>query len=381
MPNFGTTTTSIKYKTRALQKFFQKSMYVEVVNSDFEAQNVDDPKMKKKVDKKFKEFVVTTLTGGGWKPTDGKNDIVYTEIKEVISRLIIDKFLEIADKIYSVSAFASAVDNPDSEIIAQAGNALYEEMDGVLLKLYNKAGSGNWLGVNYNTGTVAISSAGVVTGTGTTFTASMVGLPFRAVGQSEFYRIKTFSSATSITIENDSDDTPSAYDGGTISAGTSYEIQAVAPLTVNKNTIAGLIAKASAILDNRKIPNDGKRWLALPTLAAKPILLAAPEWNVDIEKVHDETVVKGKVARAYGFDLYFLPDAWFMGNNINGFHCVGGHKAFITGAYGFINDVVAIEAEKNPGSHSDLIKGLFGHGEKVADERRKAGVAIFAKFE
>lgn len=379
MLNFGTTTTSVKYKTRALQKFFQKSMYAEVVNSDFEAANVSDPKMKKRVDKKYKEFVVTTLTGGGWKKTDGKSDITYTEIKEVISRLVVDQFLEIADKIYSVAAFASAVDNPDSELINQAGNALYEEMDQAILKLYNKAGAGNWIGTDYTTGTVAVDANGTVTGTGTSFTATMVGKPFQAVGQTDFYRVKSHTSATSIVIENDSDDTTSAYDGGVIAAGAGFVIQAATPLTLDKTKIASAIAKASAVLDNRAIPSD-KRWLALPTMSAKTVLLSAPEWNVDIEKVHDETVSRGKVARAYGFDLFFLPDAWFEGDNTNGFHCVGGHKSFITGAFGFINEVTAIAAKDNPGSHSDLIKGLFGHGEKVADERRKSGITIFAKF-
>lgn len=381
MADLGTTTTSIKYQTKALQKFFQRSMYVEVVNDNFEAQNVSDPKMKKSVDKKFKEFVVTTLSGGGWKSTDGVSALTYSKVTEVLSRLIVNTFLEITDEIPSVASFASAVDAPDSEIINQAGNALYEEMDKVLLAFYADAASGNWVGTSYVTGTVTVDvTTGAVTGVGTTFIAGMVGKPFKAAGHSKWYRVKTYTDATHIVIENDSDDVTSAYDGGAIGAGAAYEIQANTCLAVTKSNFKYYLDVLQAMLTTNKVPDDGKRWLALPALAAGPVLKAAPEFNVDIEKAHGEVVLKGLIAKASGFDLYFLPDAWFTGDNTNGYKCVGGHKSFITGAFGFLENIAVIEAENNPNGHSDLVKGLFGHGEKVADERRKAGVCLFAKF-
>lgn len=381
MAVLGSVTTSIKYQTKALQKFFQRSMYVEVVNDNFEAQNVTDPKMKKKVDKKFKEFVVTTLTGGGWKSTNGTDPISYTKVTEVLSRLVVGTFLEIADEIPSVAAFASSVDAPESDIIDQAANALYEEMDKAILAFYADAASGNWLGTSYTTGTVTVDvTTGAVTGSGTTFIAGMVGKPFKAAGHSKWYRVKTYTSATAIVIENDSDDQTSAYDGGAIGAGATFEIQANTCLAITKANFKYSLDVLSAMLDTQKVPNDGKRWMALPVMAAKPVLLAAPEFNVDIEKAHGEVVLKGMVAKASGFDLYFLPDAWFTGDNTAGYKCVGGHKSFITGAYGYLENIKTIPAEENQTGHSDLIKGLFGHGEKVADERRKAGVCLYAKF-
>lgn len=381
MAVLGTEVTSIKYQTKALQKFFQRSMYVEVVNDNFEAQNVSDPKMKKSVDKKFKEFVVTTLTGGGWKSTDGVSAITYTKVTEVISRLIVNIFLEIADEIPSVSAFASAVDAPDSEIIDQAGNALYEEMDKALLAFYADAASGNWLGTSFVTGTCTVDvTTGVVTHSATGFLASMAGKPFKAAGHTSWYRIKHYTSTSQIEIEDDSDDKVSAYTGGAITAGAAFEIQAHTCLAIVKTNIKYYLDVLSAMLDTQKIPNDGKRWLALPAMAAKPVLLAAPEMNVDIERVFGAVTEKGMVAKSSGFDLYFLPDAWFTGDNTNGYKCVGGHKAFITGAFGYLENITIIDAEHNTLGHSDYVKGLFGHGEKVADERRKAGVCFFAKF-
>lgn len=381
MSNFGTTTTAIKYQTKALQKFFMRSMYVDVVNDNFEAQNVSDPKMKKKVDKKFKEFVVTTLSGGGWKSTAGTGAITYTKVTEVISRLIVNTFLEIADELDSVASFASAIEDPNSEIINQAAQALYEEMDKALLAFYADAASGNWLGTSYTTGTVAITtSTGAVVGTGTTFAAGMVGKPFKAAGHTKWYRVKTFTDTTHIVIENDSDDQTSAYDGGAITAGATYEIQANTRVAITNSNFKYYLDVLSGMISKNGVPNDGKRWLALPELAAKPVLLKATELNPSIKEVFDETVAKGKVAKASGFDLYFLPDEWFTGDNTTGFYCVGGHKSFITGAFGYIENISVIPAEQNPNGHSDLVKGLFGHGEKVADERRKAGVCLFATF-
>jgi hypothetical protein len=382
MADFGTTSTSIKYQTKALKKFFKRSMYVDVVNNDFEAQNVTDKKMSKKVDKKWKEFVVTTLTGGGWKTTTGLAAITYSKVSEVLSRLVVDKFLEIADEIPSVAAFASAVENPDSEIIDQAGNQLYIEMDKAILAFYADAGAGNWLGTSYVTGTVTVTTAtGVVVGVGTTFTAAMEGKPFKAVGHSKWYRVKvgSYVDATHITIENDADDVATAYDGGTIT-GAAYEIQAATKASIIATNFKWHLDTLSAMLDARMIPNDGKRWLALPALVSKPVLLSAAQFNPDIERVYGDVVEKGMVAKASGFNLYFLPDEWFTGDNTNGYFCVGGHLSFLTGAFGYIENVSVIEAKDNPLGHSDLIKGLFGHGEKVADERRKAGVCLYAKF-
>jgi len=381
MAYLGATTTSVKYQTKALQKFFMRSMYVDVVNSDFEAQNVGDPKMKKSVDKKFKEFVVTTLSGGGWKSTDGVSTLSYSRVTEVISRLIINTFLEITDEIPSVDSFASAIDSPDSEIINQAGNALYEEMDQAILDLYGDAGSGNWLGTIEDSGTCAVAATtGVVTGSSTDFSSDMVGKPFKATGHSVWYRVKTYTSATQITIEDDSDDKTSAYTGGVINAGATYQVQADSKLAITNANIKYYLDTLSAMLDTAKIPNDGKRWLALPVAAAKPVLLAASQLVADIERVYDERVEKGLVAKCSGFNLYFLPDAWFTGNNTSGYFCPGGHKSFITGAFGFLENIAIIEADKNPNGHSDLIKGLFGHGEKVADERRKSGCVLYATF-
>lgn len=66
----------------------------------------------------------------------------------------------------------------------------------------------------YETGTVdATNNSATVTGTGTTFTAAMVGRKIRIDGQTGYYKILTFVSATEITLE-------APYAGDTVTGKT-----------------------------------------------------------------------------------------------------------------------------------------------------------------
>ena len=77
-------------------------------------------------------------------------------------------------------------------------------------------------GANATAGTVAVSAAGVVTGSGTAFTSAMTGVAFKLPGIARDFVIVTFTSATSITIQELDGST---YTGGVIAAGTSYIIR------------------------------------------------------------------------------------------------------------------------------------------------------------
>lgn len=67
----------------------------------------------------------------------------------------------------------------------------------------------------YTTGTASITNgSAAVTGTGTTFTAAMVGRKIRFNGETAYYRILSYTSATSITLEapyQGSDDTDATF--------------------------------------------------------------------------------------------------------------------------------------------------------------------------
>ena len=77
-------------------------------------------------------------------------------------------------------------------------------------------------GSNATAGTVAVSAAGVVTGTGTAFSQIMLGTPFKLPGIARDFVISAFTSTTSITIQELDGST---YTGGVIAAGSSYIVR------------------------------------------------------------------------------------------------------------------------------------------------------------
>lgn len=114
-----------------------------------------------------------------------------------------------------------AIDFP-SEIEVETGNGtnVWEVWQAIPLDvtggLVNTLG---FNGANATAGTVAVTAAGVVTGTGTAFSSLMAGLPFKLPGIARDFVVGTYTSATSITIQELDGST---YTGGVIAAGTSY---------------------------------------------------------------------------------------------------------------------------------------------------------------
>ena len=374
----GTTVTAQMFMVNTLKVFFRKSLIALITNNDFYSDAGDiDEKSTKSIRTKNQKFTISTLYSNGWTTYSGST-LTWNDVKEVVSTLVIDQFKSYSDKIASLSYFKSAVKDPKSSVIEHAGGLLRELVDQAVLDMVDDAGAGNWIGTSYTTGTVAIDASGNVTGSGTTFTSGMVGKPFKATGHSKWYRVKTYSSGTAIVIENDSDDEATSYDGGVISAGATYEIQANAKVALTKSNIAAYLTLAKVALDNYSIPEED-RFIVLPATAQVSINAAA-EFNRDLNQVFDATVVKGKVEDAYGFKMYYVPDSWVNGDNTNGYHCMFGHKSFITAGYGFIEPISIILSKENQTNFGDLVKGLYGFGLKVADERRRAGGKLLATF-
>ena len=371
--------------SNVLKLVFRKSFMPEVTNQDFYTPGDESMDSTQSIKSKNQKFAITTLYSNGWASYSG-SDLTFNKAQESVSTLTIDQFKAQADLIESLAAFKSSVSDPKSAVIASAGGKLKTLLDKYVLTFYADAGAGNWVGTDYVTGTVTVTTGtGAVTGSGTTFTAGMVGRPFKAAGHTKWYRVKTFSSTTSIVIEDDLDDEASVYTGGTIGAGAAYTIQAATAIALTKSNIAAYLAKCSQYLDESHTDNDEMqvptedRFLLIPAVA-KSVLLTASEFNRDIEMVFDKTVTNGLVARAYGMDVYIAPTGFFSGDNTNGIYAIFGHKSWLTAGYGFIEPVSIISAKDNQTNFGDKIKGLFGYGMKVADARRIAGGALFATF-
>ena len=96
-------------------------------------------------------------------------------------------------------------------------NAIPEDVSGGLV---NSQGFNT---PNITAGTVAVGAGGLVTGTGTNFLTTQVGLPFKLPGIARDFVVGTFSSATSITLQELDGST---YTGGAVTAGSSYILRA-----------------------------------------------------------------------------------------------------------------------------------------------------------
>lgn len=111
------------------------------------------------------------------------------------------------------------------QVETASGSGIYE--DWLVLPEYVAGGNVNTYGFNsvyYSTGTVAVSSGGVVTGTGTSFNSNWVGARFRAAGMSSDFEITSVSSATTLQLRN-LDTTTTSYTGPTIVAGAAYNVK------------------------------------------------------------------------------------------------------------------------------------------------------------
>lgn len=286
--------------------------------------------------------------------------------QESEGQLIINQKKAFYFKIQSWTKFASYAEDPTSVLIQDAGKVLKETIDGFVLGSYGDVGSGNRVGTDYTTGTVAVAvTTGVVTGTGTTFTAGMVGLGFKATGHSVWYRVKTFTDTTHIVIEDDKDDEASAYTGGAISAGATYIVEANTKVQVSKTTLYGKILDLKMRLDQNKVPM-GDRSLVLNAHLTS-VLLQTSELIPAVASAYEDVVKRGLVGMVAGFTVY--QSEQLSGNNTDGYIAMAMHKSWFTLAIAFTESGV----EDLIGDFGKAYKGLTCYGGKVLDNRRKAG--------
>lgn len=351
------------FASKVLKIYFQEAISEKITNQDYEGE----------IAGRSSKLNILTFDAIAEQNYTGAN-LTADDLTESNAQLVTDQAKAFYFKVKSYDKFRSYIKNPEGTIIEQTGRTLKKIVDQYVLGLYGDVGAGNRIGTDYNTGTVTVDvTTGVVTGDGTTFTSAMVGKPFKATGHSVWYRVKTFSSTTSIVIEDDSDDDTSAYTGGAIAGGTAYTIQAATKLQVTKDTIYEKVTQMSEILDDNEIPEDN-RWLVVPPKIAGLIRLAPEYVGIGSEVARTEVVKRGMVGEFAGFTVYKASDVRVAGDNTDGYHIMGGHKSAITFAMGLTENGM----EDLTGNFGKAYKSLYVYGAKVADERRKALVELFA---
>lgn len=301
-------------------------------------------------------------------------------LEENNGQLIIDQYKSFYWKEKTLAKWLSYVKNPHPYIVTQVGSERSKNMDEYVLAKYEDVGAGNRIGTTYDTGTVTVDvTTGLVTGAGTTFTAAMVGKGFKADGHTTWYRVKTYTSATSIVIEDDLDDTTSAYTGGAIAALSTYEIEAATPIAITAANVLSTIATARERLNLAEangysaVP-DGERWLIAPP-ELFTILTQGTGIALHVDEVYQDLVKKGYMGQLQGFRLFMSNR--LSGNNTDGYHLLAGHSNWMT----FAEKVLEARMEEDLiGDFGTAYKDLFVYGAKVKDINRHQAVEIFATF-
>ncbi len=296
------------------------------------------------------------------------------------SVLTIDQYKSFYWKEKTLAKWLSYIKNPHPTVVSQKAGERNKNMDTYVLGLYADVGAGNRVGTDYTTGTVTVdATTGAVTGSGTTFTEAMEGRGFKADGHTKWYRVKDYTSATAITIEDDSDDATSAYTGGAIAGSSTYTIEAATVLSITTTNILQYVSKLKEKLDTAEryalssVP-DSDRWLIVPPEFESTIVRATGV-ALHVPEVYTNLVQKGFVTMLQGFKVF--KSNRLTGNNTDGFRILAGHPNWMT----FAEKLLEADIEEDLiGDFGSAYKDLFVYGAKVTDSRRHFAAEGFWKF-
>lgn len=352
------------FASKALEIYYTTSVAEQITNQDYEGEIKDKTSTLNVLT--FSKILSHTYTGATMSVDD---------LTESNGQLVTDQAKYFYFRVKSYDKFRSYIKNPEGTILSQTALELKKVVDTFVLGLYGDVAAGNRVGTDYTTGTVTVDAVtGVVTGSGTTFTSAMVGKGFKALGHTVWYRVKTYSSATSITIEDDLDDVATAYTGGAIGGGATYTIQANTAVQMTSSTIFDQLNQLAVKLDEAEVPAEN-RWVVIPPAASALVKLNSNFNPSGVSEGYQRFSIGGRVGgKLAGFEVYQSPR--LTGDSVNGWHIMAGHKSAITFAMGFVETGM----EDLIGNFGKAYKSLNVYGAKVLDERRKALAELFGKL-
>lgn len=356
------------FSNKVMKQLYDRNLLGDIVNRDYEGEI-------NKVGSKINILDFDKLT----EKTYANAAMTADDLTENNAQLIINQYKSFYWKEKTLAQWLSYISNPHATIVDQVSNERSKNMDEFVFGLYADVGAGNKVGTDYTTGTVTVDvTTGLVTGSGTTFTAAMVGRPFKADGHSDWYRVKTFSTTESIVIEDDLDDVDSAYTGGAIAGGATYTVQAATVLSITTANILEKIGKLKLALDEAEangkssVP-DGDRWLVLPPVMID-LIPRATGIALHVPAVYEDLIKKGMVTMLQGFKVF--SSNRLSGDNTDGYRVLAGHSNWVT----FAEKVLQVRMEEDlTGDFGTAYKDLFVYGAKVKDARRHQAAEGFWK--
>jgi hypothetical protein len=362
------TTLAQGFSNKLLKEMYEMSLADKIVNRDYMGE-INEVGSKLNI-LNFDRISEKNYTGA---------NLSVDDLTENNAILTIDQLKSFYWREKTLDNWKSYIKDPKPTIVDQKAKERNKNMDEYVLGFYGDVAAGNRVGTSYTAGTVEIDSSGNVTGAGTTFTASMVGRGFKAVGHSKWYRVKTRTNDTSIVIEDDLDDVTSQYTGGAISALSTFEVEAVTAVSVTTANLVEKIADIRQKLDEAEkyglnVAPDTDRWLVVPpefentVVRASGVVLHVPE-------VYTDLIKRGFIGELLGFKIF--KSTRLTGDNTNGYRILAGHPGWMT----FAEKLLHADIEEDLiGNFGSAYKDLFVYGGKVADSRRSFAAELYATF-
>ena len=369
MASAYSTTVAEGFSQRLMKEMYEKNLIDAIVNRDYEGEING-------VGSKLNILNFARISEKTYANSALSADSLY----ENNATLTIDTYKSFYWKEKTLARWLSYIKNPHATVVQQKADERSKNMDEYVLGAYEDVGAGNWDGTSYTTGTVTVAAdTGVVTGAGTTFTEAMEGKPFKADGHTKWYRVKDYTSATAITIEDDSDDNTSAYTGGAIAGSSTYEIQANTAVAVTTSNLLTRVAALRLMLDSAEryglsaVP-ESDRWLVVPP-EFQDLVVRATGVALHVPDVYSNLVQKGFIGMLLGFKVFVSNR--LTGDNTDGWRVLAGHPNWMT----FAEKLLEADIEEDLiGDFGSAYKDLFVYGKKVTDARRHFAASGFWTF-
>lgn len=375
--------TPIKYSLKTIELLYNETIYTNVTNTDYEGE------IRNEGDRvRVRTLGKLTLSAYSKGMTLVAQDLAPTTEDLIVDqqqyfKFVVDDIDKLQNDIDTINKYAQTSKRDMAQVI-----------DTDLMKYMARNADGrNALGTAYATGTVAVAATtGVVTGTGTTFTAQMVGGYFRASthptsnGISKYYIVVSYTSATSITIADLGTVTAEtgtygtnlaltggSYTGGAVTAGDTFTINAATALSVSSTTIYPKLVDLGTALGEALTPEEGR--FIIVNSKFQGALRKAPEFIPAVGQAYNDVVLGGRIGEIAGFQVY--KSELVFGNNTNGYYYVAGTKDYCAMALQIMKTSM-VSSENDPNSFVTTVKGLLVWGRKVFEGNRGRGAVLKA---
>lgn len=347
--------TPVKYSLKLVELLYNDTIYPQITNTTYEGA-IKDSGDRVRV-RTAGKISLSVYTKG--------MQLVKQELTPTYEDLIVDKQYYFSFGVDDVDKFQNDI-NAITEYASNTKNDISELIDAdVLAYMAKNVNYTNVLGTTYSTGTAAIASGtGVVTGSGTTFTAAMVGGFFKHNASTKTFLVTAFSSTTAITV-TDLDGV--AYTGGALSDGA-YAIYGATALSTAKATAYQRLVDLSTKLNASKAPRNDR--FIVVNSAFEGILRQAPEFIPAVESAYSKVVEKGLIGMIAGFKV--ISSELVAGDNTTGYWFVAGTKDYCAFALQIMKTSV-VPSEMDPDSFISTCKGLVTWGRKVFEGNRARG--------